>query len=214
MAHPRNLVLTLERGLAVMGLAIPTDTQAKLLAYLDLLQTWNRVSNLTAVREREAMVTRHLLDSLAITPYVCGLRVLDFGTGAGLPGLPLAMALPDVGFVLLDSNKKKIRFLRHVVATLGLANVEVVESRLEQYQPTRNFDTLTSRAFADLSAMLRCCQHLLIADARLLAMKGKAPREEIASLPAAYKLQQVVSLDVPGLDAARHLLIITPNEAR
>ncbi|HEC12265.1 MAG TPA: 16S rRNA (guanine(527)-N(7))-methyltransferase RsmG [Acidiferrobacteraceae bacterium] len=204
----------LKQGLLELGQALPTDTQANLLAYLDLLQAWNRASNLTAVRDREAMVTRHLLDSLSITPYIRGPRVLDFGSGAGLPGLPLAMALPDTGFVLLDSNKKKIRFLRHVVATLSLANVEVVESRLEQYQPTRNFDTLTSRAFSDLTTMLHQSRHLFAAGAQLLAMKGKAPREEIAGLPAAYLLEQVVSLDVPGLDAARHLLIITPSEAR
>lgn len=204
----------LEQGLRALGQDLPRDTLAKLLEYLNLLQAWNKASNLTAVRDRNAMVTRHLLDSLSIAPYIRGPRVLDFGTGAGLPGLPLAMVLPDMDFVLLDSSKKKTRFLRHVVVTLELPNVEVVESRLEQYQPTRNFDTLTSRAFSDLSSMLCHCRHLLTADTQLLAMKGKVPGEEIAGLPAAFSLKQVVSLDVPGLDAARHLLIITPSEAR
>ena len=137
-----------------MGSALPADAQARLLAYVHLLEKWNRTYNLTAVRAPEQMIPRHLLDSLAILPYLQGQRVLDMGTGAGLPGIPLAMARPDLDFVLLDSNAKKTRFVTQACAELGLKNIEITQERVEKYQPARPFDTLVSRAFSTIADML------------------------------------------------------------
>ena len=174
-----------------------------------LLAKWNAAYNLTAVRDPEEMVTRHLLDSLVLLPYVQGPRVLDIGTGPGLPGIPLAVARPDCAFTLLDANAKKTRFVTQAVGELGLKNVEVVQTRVENYRPVEKFDTLVARAFSSIADMLKNAQHLCAPGGRFLALKGVYPEAELAAIPAGYAVSEVVALKVPGLEAARHLAIIT-----
>jgi 16S rRNA (guanine527-N7)-methyltransferase len=194
-----------------LGLAIPADAQAQSLAYLTLLQKWNRVYNLTGVRDARAMVTRHLLDSFAIIPFVAGPRVLDIGTGAGLPGIPLALALPNMQFVLLDSRSKKVQFVQHAVTELALDNVAVVCQRAQQYAPAARFDTVVTRALASLKEVLTMARPLCAPRGRVLVMKGAFPTEELAEMPGGYNIVQVVHLRVPGLRARRHLVHIEPR---
>ena len=201
----------LHDGLAAMGSVLPADAQAQLLAYVYLLEKWNRTYNLTAVRAPEQMIPRHLLDSLAILPYLQGQRVLDMGTGAGLPGIPLAMARPDLDFVLLDSNAKKTRFVTQACAELGLKNIEITQERVEKYQPARPFDTLVSRAFSTIADMLVASRHLYGPGGQVLAMKGIYPQEELAAIPPGYEVRAAHALTIPGLQAARHVVIITPR---
>lgn len=203
-----TLAPQLHAGLSAMGVDLAGDSQARLLEFVALLEKWNRVYNLTAVREPAQMVTRHLLDSLAIAPYVCGERVLDVGTGAGLPGIPLAVAMPTREFVLLDSNSKKTRFVTQAVAELGLRNVEVVAARVERYVPARKFDTLIARAFSSLGELLTGARHLGAKDGVYLAMKGVYPEEELTALPAEFTVREIAALKVPGLDGARHVVVI------
>jgi 16S rRNA (guanine527-N7)-methyltransferase len=202
---------SLAEGSAALRVALPAEARDALLGYLDLLQKWNRAYNLTAVRDPAAMVTRHLLDSLAVAPYVRGPRVLDIGTGPGLPGIPLAIALPRLEFVLLDSNGKKIRFLRQAAAELGLGNVRIEHTRVEQFRPREKFDTLVSRAFASIAAMLAASAHLCRDTGRFLAMKGVYPEAELADIPPAFRVEAVERLTVPGLDEQRHVVIISPR---
>jgi 16S rRNA (guanine527-N7)-methyltransferase len=199
----------LDQGLAALGLALPAPDRERLLAYVRLLAKWNSAYNLTAVRDPLEMVTRHLLDSLVIVPHLHGARVLDVGTGPGLPGIPLAVARPELAFTLLDANAKKTRFVVQAVGELALKNVEVVQSRVENYRPSRIFDTVVSRAFASIADMLAHARHLCAPGGRFLAMKGAYPEEELEALPAGYDVE-VVPLTVPGLDAARHVVIVTP----
>jgi 16S rRNA (guanine527-N7)-methyltransferase len=205
-----KLESVLSRGLAAMGVSLPAAPQAQLLAFLRLLEKWNRAYNLTAVRDVEQMVPRHLLDSLSVLPYLKGVRAIDIGTGAGLPGLPLALARPDMQFVLLDGNAKKTRFVTQAVHELGLTNVEVVQSPVEDYHPDRLFDTLIARALAAIPDMLNSSRHLYAPQGQLLAMKGVFPQEEIAAVGEGFRVREVVQLAVPGLDAARHLVILEP----
>ncbi len=193
-----------------MGLALPPGIEPRLLEFLRLLEKWNRTYNLTAVRDPEQMVARHLLDSLAVLPYVRGPRVLDIGTGAGLPGIPLALALPETHFTLLDSNAKKTRFVTQVVHVLGLANVSVVQARAEKFQPAEKFSTLLARAFASIPDMLATTRHLCAPGGRWLAMKGVFPQEELAAISAEFAAQ-ARPLRIPGLEAARHVVIIEPR---
>lgn len=195
---------SLEAGLAALGL--PAPLSIALLAYLDELQKWNAAYNLTAVREPGEMVTRHLLDSLVMHPYVRG-PLLDVGSGAGLPGIPLAIARPELQVTVLDSNGKKARFLRHAVRALKLGNVKVVEARVEDYQPARPFAAVTSRAFASLRDFFSLTAHLLAADGQWLAMKGKLDPQETQDLPAGVGIVDIKPLQVPGLAEARHLVI-------
>ncbi len=176
--------------------------------YIKLLDKWNRAYNLTAIRDPQAMVTHHLLDSLSIRPWIGGGRVLDVGTGAGLPGIPLAITCPDTEFSLLDSNGKKIRFLRQLVAELKLENVTLIQQRAQHLVDKAGFDMVLSRAFASLDAMLAGTGHLVAEGGQWLAMKGKYPSEELAKLPADITLQAVRAVDVPGLDAQRHLVFL------
>ena len=196
----------LDAGLRALDLdaVVPAGTRARLLAYLDFLAEWNRHTNLTAVREPAAMVTRHLLDSLVLLPHLVGTRLADLGSGAGLPGIPLALARPDLEVTLVDSNGKKARFLRAAVAELGL-RAEVAQTRVETL--AGSFDTLTARAFTSLANMLRWGGHLLRPDSVWLAQKGQYPADELAALPAGYAAR-TLPLAVPGLDAQRHLVII------
>jgi 16S rRNA (guanine527-N7)-methyltransferase len=200
----------LDQGLRDMGLDLPAPVRARLIAYLRLLEKWNRAYNLTAVREPAQMVPRHLLDSLSILPYLRGPRVLDIGTGAGLPGIPLALARPDLAFTLLDSNAKKIRFVTQAAHALALDNVEIVQTRAEKFHPEKKFDTLVTRAFAPIPDMLASARHLCGRRGRFLAMKGVFPQEELAALGADFTVE-AIPLRVPGLEAARHLVIIEPH---
>ena len=175
-----------------------------------MLQRWNRSYNLTAVRDPAGMITRHLLDSLSILPWVPGRRLLDAGTGAGLPGIPLAIARPDLDVTLLDSSGKKVRFLNNLRRELGLQNVHPVQARLEEYDPPAHFDAIVSRAFASLVAFAEAARHL--ADkASLLAMKGRYPAAELEHLPDWVQLHSVEKLEVPGLQEDRHLVIMSVN---
>lgn len=206
-----NLEKKLSQGLAAMGLSLAPEAPARLAAFLKTLERWNAAYNLTAVREIEQMVARHVLDSLSVLPYVRGPRVIDVGTGAGLPGIPLALARPELAFTLLDSNAKKIRFLTQAVHDLGLANVEVVHRAAEKYRPAAPFDTVVTRAFAALPDMLASVGRLCAPGGAVLAMKGVYPQEEIAAVGAGFRVREVVKLAVPGLDAARHLVILEPT---
>jgi 16S rRNA (guanine527-N7)-methyltransferase len=188
---------------------LPANDRQRLLAFVRLLVKWNAAYNLTAIRDPQEMITRHLLDSLTLLPYLHGPRVLDIGTGPGLPGIPLAVARPDCSFTLLDANAKKTRFVTQVVGELALKNVEVVQSRVENYRPEQKFDTLVARAFSRIADMLTSARHLCAPHGRFLAMKGVYPEAELAAIPADYVVSEVVALKVPGLAAERHLAIVT-----
>ncbi len=203
--HSAEALLT--AGLAKLGQ--PAALRAPLLAFLHLLEKWNAAYNLTAVREPEKMVTHHVLDSLAVMSYLHGRRIVDVGSGAGIPGIPLALARPEVEFVLLDSNAKKTRFITQAIHELGLSNVVVERARAEAYRPARLFDTVISRAFASLAEMLDMTQHLGAPDGVFVAMKGNYPQDELAAVPPQFKVERVESLQVPGLDAQRHAVCLT-----
>ena len=190
-------------GLAALGVALPAEGAARLLEFVELLLRWNQAYNLTAVRDPSEMVVKHLLDSLAVLPYVRGTPVQDVGAGAGLPGIPLAIALPDTRFVLLDSNGKKTRFMVQAAASLKLHNVEVVQSRAEGYRPAEPFATVLSRAFASLGEFLRLAGGGCASGGRLLAMKGAYPDEELRDIPEGFRVVGVHPLTVPGLNAER-----------
>jgi 16S rRNA (guanine527-N7)-methyltransferase len=197
----------LEAGLAGLGLSLDAAVVDRLLAYLALLSRWNRAYNLTAVDEPMAMVDRHLVDSLSILPWLDGTVILDAGTGAGLPGVPLAIASPDRHFVLVDSNGKKVRFLRQVRRELGLDNIEPVHARLEAFEPDRPPDQVVARALAPLPRLVEQLGHLLAGGARLLAMKGRLEDDECAAVADAYNVE-TIELDVPGAGSPRSLAIL------
>jgi len=200
-------------GIAALQLEVQPAAVERLLDYVDLLDRWNATYNLSAVRDRAQMVTRHLLDSLSVAPYVSGATLADLGSGAGLPGIPLAILAPGRAVLLVDSNGKKTRFLRAAVRELGLANVRVQESRVEAAAGTH--DCVTARAFASLAEMLEWGGHLLAPGGRWLAMKGRDPADEIAALPAGFRVEAVHALTVPGLDAERCVVVIRRSgEAR
>lgn len=198
----------LASGIAALGLALDAAQQERLLAYLALLLKWNKAYNLTAVRDPLEMVTKHLLDSLALLPHLQDGRLLDVGSGAGLPGIPLAIAAPQREVTLLDANSKKTRFLLQAKGELGLYNLSVVHSRVEQYRPERLFDTVTARAFASLAELYQGTAHLLAPGGCLLAMKGEYPAQELAALPQGVVVREVIAVTVPGLQAQRHLVRI------
>ena len=191
-------------GLESLNLSIAEDKVEPLLGFIKLLEKWNKAYNLTAIRDREAMVRLHLLDSLAIVPFIEGKRVIDIGTGAGLPGIPLAIYLPDIEFILLDSNAKKTRFVQQAIIDLKLGNVTVCHNRVEQYHPEKGFDTAITRAFAGLSDIVQLTAHLLNKDGVLLAMKGQAP--DVPELESA--LTTLIPVNVPGITAERCLVRI------
>ncbi|MEW6119018.1 MAG: 16S rRNA (guanine(527)-N(7))-methyltransferase RsmG [Pseudomonadota bacterium] len=200
----------LAAGIAALGLDLPPDGEARLLAYLALLDKWNRVYNLTAVREPERMVSHHLLDSLAAVPCFTGPTVLDVGSGGGLPGIPLAIARPDLQVTLIDSIAKKTAFLLQAKSELKLANLAVTTGRVEDFRPADGFDDITSRAFSDLKEFVTLTRHLLKPGGRWLAMKGLYPNEELAVLPPDVKVSADHALVVPGLEASRHLIVLEP----
>jgi 16S rRNA (guanine527-N7)-methyltransferase len=192
---------TLSDGLANLRMPLPEDAPAKLLAYLDLLLRWNRTYNLTAVRDPGDMVPRHLLDSLAVLPWLHGATLADLGSGAGLPGIPLAIARPDLAVTLVESNGKKARFLREVVRSLPLANVTIEQARVQD--ATGAYDTVTARAFASLPDMLAWGGHLLASQGRWLALKGRVDPAEIEAVPADFRLLAIHPLQVPGVGGER-----------
>jgi len=180
-----------------------------LLTYLELLNRWNRTYNLTAIRDPVQMVTRHLLDALSVLPWIGDGRLLDAGTGGGLPGIPLAIMRPRLEVVLLDSAGKKIRFLNHVVRELSLNNATPVQARLESWQDEQPYSTIISRAFSSLNSFAESARHLAGAGTKLLAMKGKRPDRELNGLPDCWRVDSVEELQVPGLQEERHLVIMS-----
>jgi 16S rRNA (guanine527-N7)-methyltransferase len=191
-------------GLESLNLSTTEDKVEQLLSFIKLLEKWNKAYNLTAIRDKEEMVRLHLLDSLAILPFIEGKRVIDIGTGAGLPGIPLAIYLPDIEFTLLDSNAKKTRFVQQAILELKLKNVTVCHNRVEQYHPETSFDTAITRAFASLSDIVELTAHLLNKNGVLLAMKGQAP--DISELESA--ITTLIPVNVPGITAERCLVRI------
>jgi 16S rRNA (guanine527-N7)-methyltransferase len=198
----------LQQGCAALQISVDAYLQERLLEYLALLSRWNKTYNLTAVRDEAQMVTRHLLDSLAIAPHLTGQRLLDVGTGAGLPGVPLALLFPERDFHLLDSNGKKTRFLFQVKTALCLDNIVVHQARVEAFRVTEPFETILSRAFASLQDMVHGCRHLLATGGRILAMKGAYPTQELVAVSQQCAEVVVHPLAVPGLGEQRHLVEI------
>jgi 16S rRNA (guanine527-N7)-methyltransferase len=215
LVQAAQLQAHLASGIASLELSLPERAPELLLAYLEQLHKWNKAFNLSGIRDPEAMLSHHLLDSLSLLPYIDGKRVADIGTGAGLPGIPLAICLPDVHFILIDSNSKKTRFIFQTAALLGLRNVEVVHTRVEDYAADPAVDIVTSRAFASLTDFITACRHLLRSGpgAKLLAMKGRMPDAELLEIPDDFHLYASYGLNVPGLDAERCVLDLRPRAA-
>ena len=204
-----SLAPLIEQGLRAMGIDLHEASRARMAAHLQLIEKWNRVHNLTAVRETEQMVVLHLLDSLSLLPHLGDAKsVIDVGSGPGFPGVPLAIACPELRFTLLDSSHKKCTFLEQAKTELGLANAAIVCARVEQFKPAQRFDVVVSRAFAELSDFVTQSQHLAAPGGRFLAMKGVYPFEEIARVPVSHRVAQVVELAVPTLEAKRHLVLL------
>lgn len=203
-----NLELKLEQGLQVLGIGLDAAARQRLLDFVALLQKWNAVHNLTAVRDADRMVDQHLLDSLAVLPHIQPGRLADVGSGGGLPGIPLAIARPELQVTLIDSSHKKTTFLRQAAAELQLSNVQVECTRVETWQPAELFNTVISRAFSELAQFYALARHLLAPGGVVLAMKGIYPHEEIAQLPPAASVREVKTLTIPGVDAQRHLVMM------
>ena len=206
MSTRTALQARLEQGIAALGLQLPGGAVERLLDYQALLERWNGAYNLTAVRDAAEMVTRHLLDSLTILPYVRGATLADLGTGPGLPGIVLAIAAPGREILLVDSNGKKVRFLREAIRTLKLDGVRALQSRVEDVRG--QFDCVTARAFASLADMLGWGGHLLAPQGQWLAMKGKLADAELAGLPTGFAVQGIHPLVVPGLPAERSVVVV------
>ncbi|ENI7699054.1 16S rRNA (guanine(527)-N(7))-methyltransferase RsmG [Salmonella enterica] len=202
----------LSRLLDEAGILLTDHQKTQLVAYVDMLHKWNKAYNLTSVRDPAEMVVRHILDSIVVAPYLQGQRFIDVGTGPGLPGIPLAIVLPDAHFTLLDSLGKRVRFLRQVQHELKLENITPVQSRVEAYPSEPPFDGVISRAFASLNDMVSWCHHLPGEKGRFYALKGQLPEDEIASLPDDFSVESVEKLRVPQLEGERHLVIIKSNK--
>jgi 16S rRNA (guanine527-N7)-methyltransferase len=205
-----SLAEELQRGIVQLRVALSVDAQCKLLDYVALLHKWNKVYNLTAIRDPQQMVSHHLLDSIAVMPYLWPGSWLDVGCGAGLPGVVLAIAQPDWQFTLLDSNSKKTSFVQQTIIELGLTNASVHCVRVEEWQPPEKFNGIISRAFTNLGDFLRSTRHLMAEHGRWAAMKG-LPEQEMAGVPRGCRVERVIPLQVPGLQAARSLVIATCN---
>jgi 16S rRNA (guanine527-N7)-methyltransferase len=201
-------------GAAQLGVSLSETQASALLRLLDELDDWNQRMNLTAIRERAQQITKHLLDSLTVHAHLQGTSVVDIGTGAGFPGLPLAIALPQVQFTLVDSTAKKLKFVEHAAQTLGLHNVQTVHTRAEAYRPKERFDCVVSRAVGALETFVKGSGHLCVGGGRLLAMKGRYPTEELARIPSGWKVAAVHRLNVPGLDEQRHLVELCRSHDR
>lgn len=204
----------LRSGAAAFGIELGEADAQKLLRLLDELDDWNQRMNLTAIRVREQQITKHLLDSLSVQPYLRGTRVIDVGTGAGFPGLPLALVNPQRQFTLLDSVAKKLRFVEHAAAVMGLRNVATVHARAESYRPKERFDVVISRAVGKVGTFVEWAGHLCVGGGRLLAMKGRYPEAELQQIPSGWKVAHVHRLSIPGLDEERHLVEICRSHDR
>jgi len=205
-----TLATKLAQGVTALELSLDAVTQRRLLDYVALIAKWNRVHNLTAVRDSAQMVGNHLLDCLAVLPHLATGTIADVGSGAGLPGIPLALARPAHTVTLIESNHKKAAFLRQAVIELELGNVEVVSERVETWQPPSAYDVVISRAFSDLPEFVQLAGRLCAPGGTLAAMKGVHPYEEIAQLPRTFKLRSVLPLKIPGMRAERHLVLLDP----
>ena len=211
LPYPMSLSTQLSNGLAALNLQLEAEQQQALIRYLELIKKWNRSFNLVANSSDQQLLSKHLLDCIAVTSYVrpnAGQRILDVGSGAGFPGIPWAILYPNTHFILLDSNGKKTRFLFQVKTELQLANVEVENCRLEHYQSPGQIDIVTSRAFATLAETLEKARHLITPETKLLALKGRYPTEELDSVPLDYRVRSVTEIQVPGIDGDRHLVEI------
>ncbi len=211
MKNPRASLL--RDGVGQLGLKLEPAQFDQLLQYLDYMHEWNQRINLTAIKDPREQVIKHLLDSLAVAPYLQSSPLLDVGTGAGLPGVPLAIVFAQQKFVLLDSNIKRISFIRFVSTRLKQANLKLESSRVEHFLPSQPYSQIISRAFASLQQMVDNAEHLLAPDGRMLAMKGRYPEQEIASLPPGWALHESHRLQVPFLDDERHLLVLKRTTA-
>jgi len=201
-------------GAAQLGIPLSTAQAGQMLRLLDELDDWNQRMNLTAIRERGQQITKHLLDSLAVHGYLRGDQVADIGTGAGFPGLPLAVALPEHHFTLIDSTAKKLKFVEHAAQTLGLRNVQTVHTRAENFRPKERFDAVVSRAVGPIETFVTRSGHLCVGGGRLLAMKGRYPTDELQHIPNGWKLAAVHRLNIPGLDEQRHLVELCRSHDR
>lgn len=211
MADFKQLYAELLKKLNENHFNLDDITSKKLIEYVLLLHKWNQIHNLTSIRDPLQMLTKHIIDSLVISPYLKGPRILDVGTGAGLPGLPLALTHPQYRFALLDSNGKKTRFLTHVIQTLMITNVDIIPSRVEKYHPENCFNSVVSRAFSQLNEFLQKTKHLCCENGIFLAMKGQYPAEEINILDINFKIIAAEALQIVGLEEKRHVLIVGLN---
>jgi 16S rRNA (guanine527-N7)-methyltransferase len=205
---------TLLDGARALALDVDEAQLGKLVAHLDLLDEWNSRFNLTAIRDRPSQLTKHLLDSLTVQPYLRGERIADVGSGAGFPGIPLAIVEPHRHFSLIESTGKKCRFLEHVREALGLKNVEVVQSRAESYKPEVRFDTVIARAVGPIADLVKVAGPLVVGGGRLLAMKGRYPEDELTARMSGWKVAAVHPLTVPGLGEERHLVELCRSHDR
>ncbi|HBQ7822322.1 TPA: 16S rRNA (guanine(527)-N(7))-methyltransferase RsmG [Klebsiella quasipneumoniae] len=203
----------LSRLLDEAGISLTDHQKNQLVAYVGLLDKWNKAYNLTSVRDPNEMLVRHILDSIIVAPYLQGSRFIDVGTGPGLPGIPLAIVCPESHFTLLDSLGKRVRFLRQVQHELKLDNVTPVQSRVEAFPAEPPFDGVISRAFASLNDMVSWCHHLPAANGHFYSLKGLAQKEEMESLPEGYDIVEVIELHVPRLEGERHLVVIKPKSS-
>lgn len=203
-----KLLASLQQHLASLSLEVDAGKQHDLIAFVQLIDKWNKAYNLTSVRDPQEMLVKHILDSIVVAPHLKGQHFIDVGTGPGLPGIPLAIMLPQCQFVLLDSLGKRIRFIKQAAHELGLTNIVAVQSRVEEFVPSRPFDGVLSRAFASVKDMLHWCQHLVDSQGVFIALKGQFPADEIQQMPPQFRLGEVIRLEVPGLQAERHLVTI------
>lgn len=202
------------KALQENNLQVAPHAVEQLTQYLDLIKRWNRVFNLTTITDPREMVYLHLIDSLIIHPFLRGKRFLDVGSGAGLPGIPLAIINPEQEWTLLDKNSKKTRFLTQVCAELKLNNVTAIHARCEDFQPAQCFDNILSRAFGSLRLFTETTAHLLCDEGEFIAMKGKFPQEELDELPAQFLLQKMAPLDIKGIDVERHVICLSKQPSR
>jgi len=202
----QNIDLLLSKALQENNIHIADTMQQKLIYYLELMQTWNRVFNLTTITQPRDMVYLHLIDSLVVQPYLQGNHLLDVGTGAGLPGIPLAIVNPEQQWVLLDKNSKKTRFLTQAIAELRLTNVQIIHQLTTNFHPTQCFDSILSRAFGTIRLFVESTEHLLCPNGKFIAMKGKYPQDELDDVPYRFHVHDVARLDIQGIDVARHII--------
>lgn len=202
------MIAKLDTLLKAANISLSDQQKQQLVAYVALLDKWNKAYNLTSVRDPQQMLIRHIMDSIVVEPHLQGERFIDVGTGPGLPGVPLAIVRPQSHFTLLDSLGKRVRFLRQVKHELGLTNIEPVQSRVEDFPAEPGFDGVISRAFASISDMVSWCHHLPGREGRFYALKGVQPDDEIAALPAPFAVEKIIRLQVPELEGERHLVII------